>query len=217
MDQPRPREISEPSLRRLPAYLFYLQRIMNQGRQYISCTHIANDLRLDPTQVRKDLEATGIIGKPKVGYFVPQLVEALEEFLGLRNIKDAFLVGVGHLGAALMGYRGFRDFGLNIVAAFDSDPEKTGATIHGIQVLPLDKLANLAQRMNVHIGIIAVPAASAQEVADRMVEGGIRAVWNFAPIHLQVPSTVIVENVHLSSSLAVMTQRLAKMLHVSKN
>lgn len=212
MDQAKIRPIPEPSLRRLPAYLFYLRRMLAGGRDVISCPHIARDLHLDPTLVRKDFEATGMIGKPKVGYPIPQLVGTIEEFLGLHNTRDAFLVGAGHLGAALLGYEGFREIGLNVVAAFDADPAKVGGQLRGISVLPMDKLIELAQRMAVHIGIVTVPAAAAQPVADALVTGGIRAIWNFAPTHLQVPESVVLEEVQLSSSLAVLSSRLNKLL-----
>ena len=164
------------------------------------------------TQVRKDLAVTGIVGKPKVGYSVPQLIEAIQEFLGWNNTTDAFLVGAGSLGRALLGYTGFRDYGLNIVAAFDVDPAKIGLDIHGREVLPLDKLHDLALRMHVLIGVLTVPAAAAQDVATFMVLSGIRAIWNYTPVKLEVPESVVVEDVKLVSSLAVLSSRLAEML-----
>lgn len=207
-----PRHAPEPTLRRLPGYHRFLKRLQGQGRPAVSCTHIADDLDLDPTQVRKDLAVTGIVGRPKVGYEVPALIAAIEHFLGWDSTTEAFLVGAGSLGTALMGYEGFREHGLSIVAAFDVDEAKIGGEVHGKRVMPLFKLANLAHRMHVHLGIITTPAEGAQQVADLMVEGGIRAVWNFAPVPLKVPEGVIVENVQLSSSLAVLSSKLAEAL-----
>ncbi|MEN6644977.1 MAG: redox-sensing transcriptional repressor Rex [Armatimonadia bacterium] len=199
----------EPTLRRLPSYYRFLTELAHEGRALVSCTHIAHEFGLDPTQVRKDLAVTGITGKPKVGYEVPSLIEAIKQFLGWDNVTEAFLVGAGSLGTALLGYEGFKEHGLNIIAAFDVDEGKVGQKLHGKQVLPLSKLSNLAQRMHIHLGIITTPAAAAQQVADLMVDGGIKAIWNFAPASLKVPSSVIVENQQLASSLAVLSSKLA--------
>lgn len=202
----------EPSVRRLPAYLRLLKQYHARGREVVSCTRIAEELELNSIQVRKDLAMTGIVGRPKVGYEVPGLIKAIEDFLGWNNTSDAFLVGAGSLGRALMGYGGFSDYGLNIVAAFDVAPDKIGSQVHGREVLPLEKFGNLAQRMHVHIGILAVPAEAAQEVADLMVRSGLRAIWNYAPVKLSVPKSVVVEDVRLAASLAVLTSRLREML-----
>ena len=158
--------------------------------------------------MRKDLESAGIVGRPRIGYVLATVIDELEQFLGWNNVNDAFLVGAGSMGSALLGYRKFEQCGLKIVTAFDLDPSKIGTRIHGKQVLPLEKLPNLAQRMHILIGIITVPAAEAQAVADLMVEGGIRAIWNFAPIRLHAPEHVIVHNEDLYCSLAALSQKL---------
>lgn len=202
----------EPTLRRLPSYHRFLKHLQHEGRGLVSCTHIAHDLSLDPTQVRKDLAVTGIVGKPKVGYEVPVLIAAIESFLGWDNAQEAFLVGAGSLGTALLGYEGFKGHGLNIIAAFDVAEGKVGQKLHGKAIMPLHKLPNLAARMHVHLGIITTPAEGAQQAADLMIEGGIRAIWNFAPVSLKVPAGVIVENVQLSSSLAVLSNKLREVL-----
>jgi redox-sensing transcriptional repressor len=142
------------------------------------------------------------------------VIPILEEFLGWHHVHDACLAGAGSMGSALLGYRKFEQCGLNIVAAFDTDPEKIGKRIKGKQVLPLKKLASLASRMHVGMGIITVPAAEAQAVADLMVAGGIRAIWNFAPIRLRVPKHVIVHNEDLYCSLAGLSQKLSESLKV---
>jgi redox-sensing transcriptional repressor len=208
----RARVIPEGSLRRLPRYHRLLQEIATAGVPYVSCSVLAKALDLDPTQVRKDIEATGIVGKPKVGYSTPALMRWIEDFLGWNNSKESFLVGAGSLGSALLGYEKFRQYGINIIAAFDVDPYRVGQQIHGKEVLHLDKLLELTQRMHIHLGVLATPAAAAQKVADIMVEGGIRAIWNFAPVHLRVPDFVILQNEDLYHSLASLSFKLERRL-----
>jgi len=201
--------VSEPTLRRLPLYLHHLRELASEAPAFISCTDIGRHLNLDPTQVRKDLEVTGIVGKPRVGYIVAELIQKIEDFLGWNNLNEAFLVGAGNLGMALLGYDRLRHYGVSIIAAFDTDDAKVGTTIYGKQVLPLEKLSDLARRMHVQIGIITVPGAAAQSVADLMVKGGIRAIWNFAPVTLRVPEEIIVQNEELYYSLASLSSKLA--------
>ena len=198
-----------PTLRRLPMYHHYLLTLRDEGRPFGSCTLISEALNLYPTQVRKDLAVTGIVGKPKVGYSVEELIDAIESFLSWNDHHSAFLVGVGGLGSALIRYPGFERYGFDIVAGFDMDAKKVGTVIHGKRVLDVDKLPGLAARMHVHLGIIAVPAGAAQVIADVMVRGGIRAIWNFAPIGLKVPEGVVVHNEDLAASLAVFLQKHA--------
>ncbi|MFZ0829190.1 MAG: redox-sensing transcriptional repressor Rex [Verrucomicrobiia bacterium] len=206
------RTVSEPTLKRLPLYHRFLKERLATARETVSCTDIGFDLDLDPTQVRKDLEAVGIVGRPRVGYVLTNVIEGLEQFLGWKNVNDAFLVGAGSMGSALLGYHKFEQCGLKIVAAFDLDPSKIGTRIHGKHVLLLSKLPDLARRMHILIGIITVPAPEAQAVADLMVAGGIRAIWNFAPIRLRVPEQTIVHNEDLYCSLASLSQKLFKAL-----
>jgi redox-sensing transcriptional repressor len=206
--------IPQPSLSRLPQYHHYLVEIKAKGINSVSCSAIGRDLNLVPVQVRKDLQYTGIVGKPKTGYLVAELIVAIETFLGWNNVNEAFLVGAGNLGTALLGHERFSNFGLRIVAAFDTDPAKTGSWIHGKAVLPLDKLVDLAQRMSIHLGIITAPAEYAQDIADEMVKGGIQAIWNFAPVRLKVPAHIIVHQEDLYSSLASLSWKLARRFQV---
>jgi redox-sensing transcriptional repressor len=204
------RAVPEPALRRLPLYLRFLKERRQAGRESASCTDIGAELKLDPTQVRKDMEAAGVHGRPRVGYVVGNVVEELERFLGWNKVNEAFLVGVGSMGSALLGYRKFEECGLRIVAAFDADPAKAGRKVHGRHVLPLEKLTSLATRMHVLLGIITVPAPEAQAVAELLLAGGIRAIWNFAPVRLRVPDPIIVHNEDLYCSLAALSQKLAR-------
>lgn len=208
--------ISVPSIRRLPLYFNILKEMKEGGLEYASGTVIAERLGVLPIQVRKDLAITGVTGKPKLGFPITELLQAIDHFLGWDNAQDAFLVGVGNLGMALIGYENFKEKGINIVAAFDNDPDKIGTRIKDCEVLALVKLENLLKRMKVKIGILTVPDAFAQGIADVMVENGIRAIWNFTPVSLNVPDYVIVENVRLSSSLSVLTKKLTEMLEIEK-
>ena len=214
LKRPDAPSIPQPSLRRLPQYHHYLVDLEAAGIHQISCSVIGLDLGLVPVQVRKDLQYTGIIGKPKTGYSVRELIQAIETFLGWNNVNEAFLVGVGHLGTALLGHERFTQFGLRIVAAFDTDPAKIGQWIHEKAVLSLDKLADLAPRMSIHLGIITTPADVAQSVADEMIKGGIQAIWNFAPVKLKVPEHIIVHNEDLYNSLASLSWKLASRFRV---
>jgi redox-sensing transcriptional repressor len=205
--------IPEPTLRRLPVYYQYLKKMQSEKKlDYISCTQIGNDLSIQPIQVRKDLEITDAVGKPKLGYNVRDLISAIEEFLGWNNTTEAYLVGVGNLGSALLDYQGFKDYGLNIVAGFDVDEKKVGTEIGGKKVLHVKKLSDMIRRMKIKIGILSVPAGHAQELADVMVKAGIAALWNFSPVKLNVPSGVVLQHENLAASLVVLSKKLSMML-----
>jgi redox-sensing transcriptional repressor len=212
--RPEAPSIPQPSLRRLPQYHHYLVELEAKGINQVSCSTIGRDLSLIPVQVRKDLQYTGIIGKPKTGYSVSALILAIESFLGWNNINEAFLVGAGNLGTALLGHERFSKFGMRIVAAFDTNPAKIGQWIHDKAVLPLEQLSDLAPRMSIHLGIITTPAEVAQAVADEMVKGGIQAIWNFAPVKLRVPEHIVVHNEDLYNSLASLSWKLARRFRV---
>jgi redox-sensing transcriptional repressor len=208
--QGMPPPIPQASLKRLPQYHQYLMDLEAKGIRQVSCTMIGADLNCVPVQVRKDLQYTGIIGKPKTGYSVPELIQAIETFLGWNNVTEAFLVGAGNLGTALLGHERFSKFGMRIVAAFDTDPNKIGKWIHERAILPLEELDDLAKRMSIHLGIITTPAETAQAVADEMVRAGILAIWNFAPVRLKVPENIFVHNEDLYSSLASLSWKLSR-------
>lgn len=208
--------VPEPTLRRLPLYHHYLKSLLAAGREAVSCTHIGKDLDLDPPQIRKDLAFTGIRGLPKVGYQVEVLLRCIEDFFGWNRIDEAFLAGTGNLGRALLGYEGFQRYGFKIVAAFDNAPEMVGKTIREVKVLPIEKLSNLCKRMKIKIGVIATPENAAQEIADLMVDGGIRGIWNFAPAAIKVPEGVVVQNENLASGLAVLSKKLQLLMQSGK-
>ncbi|MBP7310180.1 MAG: redox-sensing transcriptional repressor Rex [Candidatus Cloacimonetes bacterium] len=202
------------TLKRLPRYLELLYKYQKEGTTSISATKIADATQVHMTQVRKDLAYTGAVGVPKIGHQVDKLILAIQACLNWNDASSCFLVGVGNLGKALMGYQELSLKGIKIIAAFDNDPLLADTELHGIRIIPLNKFENLLSRMHVHIGILTVPSESAQEIADMMVAGGIIAIWNFTPIKLKVPKEIIVENVDMSSSLAVLSRRVAERLHV---
>jgi redox-sensing transcriptional repressor len=202
-------EISKQALQRLPYYLNYLKALQNNHIRDISAPTIAREMNLNEVQVRKDLAAVSSFGgKPKVGFNVEELIRVIEAYLGYDNVVDAVLVGAGNLGKALLFYHELKDYGMSIVAAFDSDETVLGAEINGTHVFSMDKLKDLCQRLNAHIGIVAVPAAAAQSVCDLLIESGILAVWNFTSAHLNVPDHILVQNENMAVSLAMLSNHL---------
>ncbi len=196
------KNVSLQTLQRMPLYLSCLRAALDSGRETISARAVADALSLGEIQVRKDLAAVSDGGKPKVGYNTKALILDIEDFLGYNDVYDAVLVGAGKLGRALLGYAGFRQYGLNIVAAFDGNPSAAGTDESGKSVFPMEKLPGLCRRMHIHIGIITVPAEAAQAVCDALVESGVQAIWNFAPTHLQAPRGILVKNENMAASLA---------------
>lgn len=202
------RSISKQTLLRLPLYLNYLKQFGENQPEHISATTISEALRLNHVVVRKDLASVSTAGKPKIGYKTADLIAELEAFLGYNDVDDAIIVGAGKLGKALLTYKEFRDCGMNIVAAFDIDEELYDDDYGGKRILPMDKLMDLCERMRVRIGIITVPAENAQAICNLLIESGILAIWNFAPVHLEVPDGVLVHNENLAASLALLSKQL---------
>ena len=166
-------------------------------------------------QVRKDLAIVSDGGRPTIGYLRESLITDIEQFLGYDNTTDAVLIGAGKLGLALMGYSGFEEYGLNIHAAFDTSPtlEKTE---DGQPIYHISKLEHFCKVHKVLMGIITVPAAHAQEVADRLIACGVKAIWNFAPVHLDVPEHILVQNENMATSLAVLSVHLRAQIKEEK-
>jgi redox-sensing transcriptional repressor len=201
--------VPRPSLSRLPLYYRFLVEAAGRGETVVSSDEMGQALGLPPAQIRKDLSYLREFGRPGVGYHAGALAGRIEELLGLASDKEAIVVGAGRLGQALAAYPGFAAYGLRIVALFDNDPVRIGQEVAGGTVFPLSRLQNLVPRLNVQMGIITVPADAAQQVADAMVEAGITAIWNFAPVRLVVPEGVWVENEDLASRLAMLSYHLA--------
>ncbi len=201
------REISKAVLKRLPGYLAYLKNIPDDASPYISATALAAALGMGEVQVRKDLAMVSDGGRPKIGYLRESLAEDISQFLGYDNTTDAILVGAGKLGQALLGYSGFDAYGLNILAAFDQMPVNDQAQ-EGRPIYPMDKMESFCRANKVLMGIITVPAEYAQQVCDLMIHCGIKAIWNFAPVHLDVPANILVQNENMATSLAVLSMHL---------
>jgi redox-sensing transcriptional repressor len=202
--------IRRPSLQRLPTYYRRLLEAIEEGNLIVSSAELGSTTGVPAAQVRKDLSFLSETGTPGVGYDVRSLATRLEEYLGLTTDKEAALVGVGNLGRALISYPGFARYGLHILALFDRDPATIGQIINGCPVLPVDQLSTVARHLGVRLGIITVPAGAAQDVAALMVQGGIRAIWNFAPVRLVVPDSVWVQYEDIAARLALLSHHMRR-------
>lgn len=201
-------KVPEPTLRRLPWYLSNIKLMKEKGEQYVSSTQISKEINIDASQIAKDLSYVNISGRTRVGYNIDALIEVLESFLGFTNMHKAFLFGVGSLGGALLRDSGLRHFGLEIVAAFDINPELVGKDLGGIPIFHSDDFGAKMKEYDVNIGVLTVPINIAQEITNKMVDGGIKAVWNFTPFRIRVPENIVVQNTSLYAHLAVMFNRL---------
>lgn len=203
------RTLSRQALKRLPVYMSYLTAMDTSEEAYISSSAVAEALDMNDVQVRKDLAAVcKSAGIPKKGFLVKDLISGISDFLGYAEGKDAILVGAGNLGMALMSYRGFDNYGINIVAAFDTRPE----VIDNERIFDISRLGEMCRKLNIKIGIITVPNTSAQKVCDMLVDSGILAIWNFAPTHLKAPEDILVQNENMASSLALLSNHLHEKL-----
>lgn len=209
------KEISKAVLKRLPAYLSYLKGLSELSSPNISATALAAALGMGEVQVRKDLAMVSNGGRPKVGYNRQALIDDIEQFLGYDNTTDAVMIGAGKLGQALLDYKGFEAYGLNILAAFDINPS-VSCTESGKPILPMDELESFCRKNKVLMGIITVPAAHAQAVCDQLVHCGIKAIWNFANAHLEVPGNILVQYENMATSLAVLSMHLQAQIKEKK-
>ncbi len=197
--------LSRQALKRLPVYMSYLKTLDSNEIEYISSASVAQALDMNDVQVRKDLAAVcKTSGIPKKGFVVRDLIDGISDFLDYGKGNDAILVGAGNLGMALLSYRGFDNYGINIVAAFDNRPE----LIDNKKVFDISCLHEMCRKLNVKIGIITVPVDAAQQVCDVLVESGILAIWNFAPTHIKAPEEILVQNENMASSLALLSNHL---------
>ncbi|WP_428056444.1 redox-sensing transcriptional repressor Rex [Candidatus Avelusimicrobium alvi] len=204
----RKKDISIQTIRRLPQYLRIFYNLHAYGRELVSSTALAEETQLLPIVIKKDLQAVGAPSKLRAGFKVAGTIAVIEKFLGWNNLNKAFLVGVGHLGAALLGFDGFKNHGLEIVAAFDTHPEKVGSAFHGVQVYHTAQLASVIEKQDLRIAVLTVPASAAQGITDTLVAAGIKAIWNFAPVNLTVPPGVVVQKEDISSGLAELCAKL---------
>jgi len=195
------KRIAESTVRRLSIYLRFLEEFEVRGATTVSSEELARRGGTTSAQVRKDLSFFGSFGKRGLGYSVPELSTALREILGLGREWRVVIVGAGKIGAALAQYRGFRQRGFNILAVYDSNPEKVGRTLEGIEIRDMSRFEGDVERERPEIAVIAIPGDGAQEVLDRIVRTGIKAVLNFAPVQLHAPADVTVKAVNMAMEL----------------
>ena len=194
--------ISKATIDRLPLYYRTLRLAQDDGMDIISSDELGRRLELTPEQIRKDLALFGQFGKKGVGYYVNELKFNVGKILGLDNHWNIAIVGIGHLGVALANYQNFIALGFNLVALFDNDPNIIGKTVNHVKVKSIDELQSCAKNLKIDIGVIAVPAQFAQQVADKLVKANIKGIWNFAPVKMRVPEVVKIVNEDLSVGLS---------------
>ena len=201
--------VSRQTLLRMPSYLNYLEHVRQSGMNHISAPVIARNLRLNEVQVRKDISMVSTVsGKPRLGFEINRLITDIKNFLGYLEMDRAVLIGAGHLGRALLSYGGYDDYGLEIVAAFDSSDSVVGSVINGKKVLDISQLGRVIRENEIEIGIITVSAENAQDVCDHLVSLGIKAIWNFAPTFIEVPENILIQNENTAASLAMLSLHL---------
>jgi redox-sensing transcriptional repressor len=201
MDQPRPDSVPDPAVRRLSLYLRQLESFKKKDRRTISSKQLGESLGLTDAQVRKDLAYFGQFGHPGIGYRVDDLIGQVRHILGTDKTWNVVMVGAGNLGRALSAYRGFSSKGFKLVAVFDNDPSKVGKKLGPFSIQSLSELEATAHKQSVRLGIVAVPADNAQDVADQLVAAGVRGLLNFAPVSLTVPRGVALNSVDLAVQL----------------
>lgn len=210
--------VTKATIGRLPLYLRFLQEVNERGQTYVSSSVIAQRLSVSSVLVRKDLEAVSQEGGvPRKGFHVMRVIAAIEKYLGYDNLSDVVIVGAGGLGKAFLGYEGFKKNGLNVVAAFDCDENLIGKRVADKPILPMEQFEAFVKQYNIRIGVIAVPKAAAQQILDRMVAAGIKAVWNFAPATLVAPKDVALKTEDLSASLSILAGRLFRLREVGED
>ena len=187
-------KVPEPTLRRLPWYLSNAKLMRDNGEIFVSSTQISKETSIDASQVAKDLSYMNISGRTRVGYEINDLIDELESFLGFTKMHKAYLFGVGSLGGALLRDSGLNHFGLEIVGAFDINPEIVGQKINGIPIYHTDEFENMMSKM-VEYFVITVPINIAQRISDKMVSGGIKAIWKFTTLSIRVTETIVVPNI----------------------
>jgi redox-sensing transcriptional repressor len=211
VESPEP-QVPKAVVSRLSLYLRELQHLVRDGHETTSSTQLGRVLGFTDAQVRKDLAYFGQFGYPGIGYRCSELIEAIKGILGTKQPWPVAIVGLGNLGRALMGYRGFKDQGFQIVAAFDVDPTKVGKSVEGLEICHFDTIGQVAQKLGIRLAVIAVPAAAAQKVADGLVAAGIEGILNFAPITLNLPKQVQTIGVDLAIELEQLTFAVANHL-----
>jgi redox-sensing transcriptional repressor len=203
------RKISESTVRRLSQYLRFLEQFAAQGQDTISSAELARRGGTTSAQVRKDLSFFGSFGKRGLGYSVPELAARIRDILGLKRTYRVVVVGAGRIGSALIQYSGFRQRGFHVTAIYDKDPKKVGSRWNGIVVRDVRHIGADLRKEPTDIAIVVTPADAAQDVTDQLVQAGVKAILNFAPIQLAVPADVVVKSVNMALELETLSFALA--------
>lgn len=205
----KPKSISKNLVYRLPIYLTISRRLLEEGARFITAPQISEITGINVETVKKDLSQICVTpGNPKLGRDASILVKEMLDFGVYTKLTNAILIGVGHLGRALLNYSGFGEWGLQIAAGFDRNPELIGTVIDGKKIYEIDDLATVIKETNAEIAIITVPKEYAQQLVDFAIAAGIKAIWNFAPTHINVPDDVILQNENMASSLSLLNYNL---------
>ncbi|MBD5196414.1 MAG: redox-sensing transcriptional repressor Rex [Muribaculaceae bacterium] len=205
--------LPEPTLRRLPWYLAYVEILKSAGTEYVSSTQISRALSVDASQIAKDLSFLNIKGKTRIGYEVETLIEALSDFLGFTRSHKAYVFGAGSLGKALIRDSGLSNYGLEIVAGFDVNPDTIARKDLGVPIYHIDQIYDVMETNPASIAILTVPAQSAQECADTAISAGVKAIWNFSPYRVKVAEGVVMANTSIYAHLALIFNRLEANKH----
>lgn len=203
------RQISKAVIKRLPRYYRYLGEILDSGMERISSGELSSRMKVTASQIRQDLNHFGGFGQQGYGYNVKYLHDEIGKILGLDTVHHMIVVGGGNMGQALSNYTSFERNGFKICAIFDVNPDLIGKKIRGIEIYPMSVLPEFVRKENIEIAALTLPKAAASEVADMLVSCGIKAIWNFAHMDLNVPKDVVVENVHLFDSLMRLSYNLS--------
>lgn len=195
------KNVSMAVIKRLPKYHRYLKELMRNDVDRISSKELGEKIGFTASQIRQDLNNFGDFGQQGYGYNIKELYKQISLILGLDKEYTGVIIGAGNLGQAIANYNRFSESGLYIECIFDANPKLVGMRIRDIEIKDIDTLTQYLQEKSVDIGIICVPRINAQKVTDILVKGGVKGIWNFAPVDLVVPDEVKVENVHLSESL----------------
>ena len=204
------RGISRAVIRRLPRYYRYLGELLENGVERISSSDLSKRMKVTASQIRQDLNNFGGFGQQGYGYNVKYLYTEIGKILGLEENHNFIIIGAGNLGQALANNTSFENRGFILKGIFDVNPRLEGVTIRGVQIRMMDELSSFIRDNDVEIGVLTIPKEKAIEVANLLVDNGVRAIWNFAHTDLNLPDNVIVENVHLSESLMQLSYNISR-------
>ena len=204
------KEISRAVIKRLPRYYRYLGELLDNGVERISSNELSDRMQVTASQIRQDLNNFGGFGQQGYGYNVKYLYQEIGKILGLDKTYNVIIVGAGNLGQALANYVRFEKRGFRVIGMFDINPQLVGKKVRGIEIRMLDDLMDFLRENDIQIATLTLPKAAAEEVALKLVEGGVKAIWNFAHTDLNLPKDVIVENVHLSESLMQLSYNITR-------